>query len=113
MTKVFTWVKEHLSELLGTVVAIVLGYLAWGAYNRKVGRLKDAVKVEKAHSKVNKLTKKVAVNMAKEEQLTDDDKKLGEKILQAKREVVEAHDAVEKRTNAEVVARFNQLYPNK
>lgn len=111
MKNAWQWTREHVIALLAALAAILLGVLAWGTYDRKMGRLKDTVKVERAMTKIAKLEAKRAPLDAVEEVLVEKDAELELEITDAKREVVEAREEVKVRTNAEVVSRFNTLYP--
>jgi predicted Holliday junction resolvase-like endonuclease len=120
MTKlklVWAWVKSHSSLVLGGLVSLLLAIITLGAYNRKVGRLKDALKVEEAMREVAALEARRDAAVATEAQLADKDARraakdsdLDAKIAEAKRQAVAASEAVEGRTNEEVAARFNELY---
>lgn len=120
MTKMklaWAWAKAHAALVLGSLVTLLLGFLAWGAYERKVGRLKDSIKVEQARRDVAALEAKRDVLMATEAKLADKDARLTArdggvevKIIEAKKQAVAARESVEGRTNEEIAARFNQLY---
>lgn len=118
MKKAWEWLKAHITVVLGALSAILLGFLAWGAYNKRVGKLKDSIKVEKAMRDVAVLETKRDTAIAREAALADQDARLEARdgeldvaITEAKRAAVAAAEAVEGRTDAEVVDRFNELYP--
>lgn len=112
MKQKLKWVKDHAVEILAAIGAVLLGFLAWGEYNRRVGRLKDSVKVERARVKVAALEAKRDEKVEQEVALAEKDEVLEKKIVEAKRKVVDAHERVEGRSDAEVVSRFNELYPS-
>jgi hypothetical protein len=110
MQKIWKWVKEHWQILLGALGAIIAGLLAWGAYERKIGRLKDAVEVEKTVSEVKRLEAKNTVLQKQEDKAGKKDLQLEKKIQTAKKKVVEVRENVDARTDQEIADRFNQLY---
>lgn len=114
---VWAWVREHAVAILGGLATVMLGFLTWGAYERKVGKLKDTIKVEKALKSVAALEARRDAHIATESSLADDDARLEAKdadlvaeIAEAKKAAVKAAESVEGRTDDEVVARFNTLY---
>jgi len=116
--KAWNWLKENVTLVLAGLVTLLAGFLAWGAYERKVGRLKDNIKVEKARGEVAALEARRDMHIGAEADLADADARLEAKdsdlevaINKARREAVAASEEVEGRTDAEVAARFNELYP--
>ena len=117
MKNAWAWIKANAVAMLGGLAAVLLGALAWGAYERKVGKLKDNVKVERAMKNVAALEAKRDAHMAAEAELSEADAQLEAKdadlvveLAAAKKAVVEVVEVVEGRTDDEVVARFNALY---
>jgi uncharacterized protein HemX len=97
--KVLKWIGRHIAELAGAAVALLLGFLAWGSYNRKLGSLKDTIEVEKAKQEIAGLQakRKVLLEMseAKQEEIDKVDRDLKSnklKIVQVQKEVSEIDD---------------------
>jgi len=110
--------KPWLKWVLGGLLLILAGILAFGAYKRKVGTLKDKLKVEKALSDIKVLETKRDAHIATEAKLADKDARLAAKqsdievaLVKAKKKVVAVDEIVEGRSDAEVVDRFNELFP--
>jgi hypothetical protein len=103
-------VREHVEAVSVAAIALLLGVIAWGAYNRKVNRLTDAVKVERARTKVESLEARRATHEERVAELTREDVKLGEAITAAQREAVAVRESVKGKNDEEVAARFNRLY---
>jgi len=110
MKKAWKWITEHWQVLLGALSAMVVGWLAWGAYERKVGKLKDAVKVEHAIGKIAKLETKRKVIQEKEKHAEEKDKQIAKEITKTQKEAIKVREEVETRSADEIAARFNQLY---
>ena len=112
-TQVWPWLKWALSGL----ALILMGVFAFGAYKRKVGRLKDKVKVEKALSDVRVLEVKRDAHVDKEIELEVIDEKLEVKgnkleasIAASKKKALEVSESVEGKTDDEGADRFNELF---
>jgi hypothetical protein len=108
--KAWEWVRDHWQIVVGALVALIGGFLAWGAYNRKVGKLKDAVEVEHAVSEVKRLEAKSEVLKKQEKIEEKKDKVLEQKIVKTKKKAVKARENVDERTDQEIADRFNELY---
>ena len=110
MKKVWTWIKERALWILGGL-ATVLGAILFLKYERdKIGKLKDDATIARATREVAVLEAKVEARIERDGQLAKEDKDLTERIAELKREAVAVREEVKGRSNAEVVARFNQLY---
>lgn len=106
---VYTRIKDNLSAALITVAAVVAGWLAWGSYKRRVGKLKDAIAVEKAGRKVAKLEAQAEAAEHKELDLEVRDKHLSVEIAAIKRDTLAKQQEVGDLTDAEVAEKFNLL----
>jgi len=51
----FKWLKENITKILGSIIAIAVGLFFWNRHKDKVGSLKDALAVKEAVSEVKKL----------------------------------------------------------
>lgn len=107
---VWRWIREHVEAVAVAVVAVALGFLAWGAYRRKVDRLNDAIKVERARVQVAGLEAKREAHEKRADELAREDVKLTKSIEAAQREAVAVREDVKGKTNEEIAARFNDLY---
>jgi hypothetical protein len=108
--KAWAWIKEHWQIVLGALGAIIAGWLAWGAYSRKVGKLKDAVEVEKAVSDVKRLEAKREVLEKQEQAVEKKDVELEQRIVETKKKAVKVRENVNQRSDQEIADRFNELY---
>jgi 23S rRNA pseudoU1915 N3-methylase RlmH len=104
------WMREHVEAVLVAVGALVLGFLAWGAYKRKVDRLTDAVKVERARVQVAALEATRRSHEVRAEELAKEEATLTEAINAAQREAVAVREETKGKSDEEIAARFNQLY---
>lgn len=104
------WVREHVEAVSVTAVALLLGVIAWGAYNRKVNRLKDAVTVERARAKVDVLEAKRATYEKRADELAAEEVQLSKAIEAAQREAVAVREDVKGKNRDQVADRFNELY---
>jgi len=104
------WVREHIEAVSVALIALLLGFIAWGAYSRKVDRLQDAVKVEKARVQVAALESKRASAEERADELAHEEVKLSTAIAAAQREAVAVREDVQGKTRDEIADRFNKLY---
>ena len=107
---VWRWVRDHVEAVAVAAVAIVLGFLAWGAYQRKVARLNDAIKVERARVRVAGLEARRETYEAREAELEREEVKISAEIAAVRREAVAVREDVEGKSDDEIAARFNELY---
>lgn len=110
MGKAWKWMVEHWQITLGAIGAIFAAWLAWGAYNRKIGKLKDTIEVEKAVSEVKRLEAKSAELVKREKAADKKDIALDTKIAETKKKAVEVREDVSNRSDQEIADRFNELY---
>lgn len=104
------WVREHVEAVSVAAIAVLLAFIAWGAYRRKVDRLRDAVIVEKARVRVAAFEAKRATYAEREAELEKEEVKLSKAISAAQREAVAVREETKGKSNEEVAARFNELY---
>lgn len=110
LKKAWQWIAEHWYVAVGVIGALIGGFVVWGSMNRKVGKLKDAVEVEKALGKVKRLEAKT-VELEKQEKVVEKkDIELEKKIVETKKKAVQARENVDSRTDQEIADWFNKLY---
>ena len=110
LKKAWEWTKEHWYIVIGAIGALIGGFIVYGSMNRKVGTLKDAVKVEHALGEVKRLEAKSAVLEEQEKAVTKKDVALEKKIVETKKKAVQVREDVNQRTDQEIANRFNELY---
>ena len=110
LKKAWEWIKEHWYVIVGAIGALVGGFIVYGSMHRKVGTLKDAVKVEKALSDIKRLEAKSAVLEKQEKTVEKKDVALKKQIVETKRKAVKAREDVDNRSDQEIADRFNELY---
>ena len=110
MSKVWTWIVTHVEIVLGGIVAVLVGWIAWGTYDRKVNKLKDSVKVQQALGQVARLETKRDEALKDERVLAKKDEALDAKIIEAQKKAVEVRENVKGRSPNEIARRFNELY---
>jgi len=110
LKKAWEWIKEHWYVVVGAIGALVGGFIVYGSMHRKVGNLKDAVKVEHALGEVKRLEAKSAVLEKQEKQVAKKDVALEKKIVETKKKAVKVREDVDQRTDQEIADRFNELY---
>lgn len=110
LKKTWEWIKDHWYIVVGAIGALIGGFVVYGSMHRKVGSLKDAVKVEKALGEVKRLEAKSAVLEKQEKAVEKKDVVLEKKIVEEKRKAVKAREDVDQRTDQEIADRFNELY---
>lgn len=108
--KAWEWTKEHWYIVVGALGAIIGGFLVFGSMSRKVDKLKDAVKVEKALSDVKRLEAKSEQLVKQESAVAKKDEAIAKKIIAVKKQAVKVREDVDTRSDQEIADRFNELY---
>lgn len=116
MIDLWRWLRGNVGKVLAVVAALLGGWLAWGAYRRKVGGLAAAVGLQRALGEVRGLQAKREALRARAKQAGDagkridiEDARLTLAIRDAKKRAVDVVEETEGLSNAEVVRRFNAL----
>lgn len=109
MKKVWLWIKNNVTAVLFTVVGVLGAGIFWRYRKRRIGELKDDVKVIKAQ-------KEIAVFNAKREEITKQSNakkeeivKIDERLKANKREIVEAHEYAENLSDGQVEEEWKKL----
>jgi hypothetical protein len=55
MLKVWQWLKRWWKVIAGALGTLIVSFLVWGAYKRKVNSLRDAIDVEKVKTDIARL----------------------------------------------------------
>lgn len=109
MKKVWAWLKKWGALILGALLAILGGGWLWQRHKRKLGAVKDELKVARAQKDIERLRgerKQLAERVGeKDERVKDIDKKLAHN----EREIVEAHEGGEGLSDEEVRQEFSKL----
>lgn len=103
------WVWKHLAMVASAIVAVLLGVLAWGAYERKVGKLKDSIKVEKAKGQIAGLQARRKALIENAEGKQAEIQEVDRKLVENKRAIVEATEEVKDLTDDEIEDEFRRL----
>lgn len=103
MKKAWEWTKAHAVAILAGVAAVLAAFLAWGAYDRKLSRLRDQVTVEKAKGNIAALQAKRAglMNVAAYDEARI--KEIDAKLVENKKAIVAAHNEAANLTTPEEV----------
>jgi hypothetical protein len=103
------WIKDNLTAVLISVVAILGAGIFWRYHKRRVEDLKDNLIVQVAHDRVKVLNKLKKTYEHSAQDQTDKIKIIDKQILSSKRVVVEMHQYAEKLTDREVLDEFERL----
>lgn len=107
---VWHWIREHVEAVSVAAIALLLGFIAWGAWRRQVNSLRDAIAVEKARARVAALEARREAHEARDAELEREENELTEALHAARRQAVAVREEVEGKSNEEIAARFNSLY---
>ncbi len=118
MGAVWSWITAHPGAVGWIALGVAVLYIALRVWRARVGALKDKLAVSKAKVDVAKLEERRDALRDKatdlgfaDAKLAQAEKNLEKEIADKKRAVVEARESVEGKDDAEVAARFNNLFP--
>lgn len=109
LKRAVAWLGDNLWALFAVIAAVLAAVLGWRTYRKKVGSLKDAVKVERARNKVSALEAKRKVVEERADVKREEIEGIDRKILDNKKAVVEAHKRTEAMDAAQVENEFRRL----
>ena len=109
LKRAVAWLCDNLWAVFAAVAAVLAAVLGWRAYRKKVGSLKDAVKVERARGRVRALKSKRETVEKRADAKREDIDEIDEKIRENKKAVVEAHKRTETMTSDEIEEAYKRL----
>ncbi len=113
MLRAWFWLKGHSLAILAALSAILLSIVYWQNQRKKIGSLKDAVKVQKARVQITEARTKKEIFKAQADDTREQEDELDKQILEKKKEAVEVRQKVDGLSDDEVEAEFSRLFDSR
>lgn len=107
MKKAWAWIKKWWGALVG--VALLLLGAGWAWDRRRVGKLKDELAVKTAQARLAKMEAKRAANEALAEDRTEQIERLDKRIMEEKRNIINAFEGGEKLSDKEMLRELSRM----
>ncbi len=103
------WIGRNVSVILGGIAAVLVGFLAWGAYQRRVGGLKDSIKIEKAKGKIAALHAERVAVLTQADAKAEEVAEIDQALVENKKAIVAIHQEVKDLKDDEIADEFAKL----
>jgi predicted negative regulator of RcsB-dependent stress response len=109
MIKIWKWVKENVTSILISIIAILGAGIFWKYHKKKVAEVRDSSIVKNAQIEIASLEERRKELVQHKNLHQYDIINLDEKLLANKRKIVEAHDYIETLSDEDILNELTRL----